>query len=167
MIRTLFIFISISFLNGSFAADTVMGESDLEIDFLKNRRRKHPVGVNVGVLGITGWGNVSADVFIKSKLNIEGGFGINASGETPIAYFAGVKYHALAKTPSNITPYFGVCNSFFINDGQFHQHNLYFPIGIHKIKRNRFTWALELAYQFNQYTDRNIWGGFKIGYRIL
>ena len=141
--------------------------NESKVDFLKNRRQKHPLGINVGVLGVTGWGNVSADFFIKSKFNVEAGFGINTSGLSPVSYFGGLKYHVMGKTPTNLTPYFGVCNAVFFSEGKMQQNNLYFPIGIHKIKRNKMSWALELAYQFNQYSDNNIWGGFKIGYRIL
>ena len=67
------------------------------VDLIKNRRKKHPVGINVGVLGITGWGNVSADWFITQKLNLEGGFGINQSGLSPVSYFGGIKYHLFGK----------------------------------------------------------------------
>jgi len=143
------------------------GISDRGVDLLKNRRKKHPVGVNVNVLGVTGWGNVSADWFINPKLNVEGGFGIQNSGLSSISYFAGIKYHLLGKTPSNLTPYFGVFDAFFLSEGQLYQHNLYFPIGLHKIKRNKFSWAIEMAYQYNKYAKSNIWGAFKIGYRIL
>ncbi len=150
----------------SWASEPSLRYSD-DFDFLKNRRKKYPLGVNIGVLGLTGWGHVSVDWFIISKIDIEAGIGIQTKGIHPFSYFAGFKYHVLGKSPTNLTPYFGIYDAFFVKDGKLYQHNLYFPIGIHKIKRDRFTWAIELAYQFNKYTDRNIWGSFKVGYRIL
>lgn len=151
--------------------DVVAFESDhndkIEFDFLKNRRKKHPLGINFGILGPTGWGLVSVDYFIDSKIDIEGGIGIQTNGINATSFFLGAKYHLGAKFLGGITPYFGVMDAFFWNTGDFYQHNLYFPIGLHKIKRDKWTWAVELAYQFNRYTNKNIWGSVKIGYRIF
>ena len=162
-VKSFFLILLLLSFSGTLSASDSFGK----VDLLKNRRKKHPLGINVGVLGITGWGNVSADWFITPKLNVEGGLGIQTTGLSPISYFGGVKYHILGKSPSNLTPYFGIYDAVFTNEGKLHQHNLYFPIGIHKIKRNKFSWSLEVAYQFNSYSDRNLWGGFKIGYRFL
>jgi hypothetical protein len=138
-----------------------------DLGLFKNRREKLPLGINVGILGPTGWGAVSMDYFIDSKINLEAGIGIQTKGINPTSLFVGAKYHVGAKFLGGITPYFGVMDAFFWKDGEFYQHNLYFPIGLHKIKRDRWSWALELAYQFNKYSDQNIWGAFKVGYRVF
>ncbi|MFD1551308.1 hypothetical protein [Putridiphycobacter roseus] len=147
---------------------STLSAADIEKpDWLKNRRKKHPFGLNVGILGPTGWGFVSADYFIDSKLDLEGGMGIQTNGIHPYSFFAGAKYHLAGKFIMGSTFYFGAMDAFFFKDGKGYQHNLYFPIGIHKIKRNKFSWSLEVAYQFNKNSDSNIWGAFKVGYRIF
>lgn len=166
----LFFFISVNVMAGdliSLSKEIRPITKPVGKDWFKNRRRKDPFGVNVGILGPTGWGMVSVDYFIDSKINVEGGIGIQTNGINPTSLFLGAKYHVGAKFLAGITPYFGVMNAFFWNDGKLRQHNLYFPIGLHKIKRDKWTWAIELAYQFNKYSNQNIWGAFKIGYRIF
>ncbi len=164
----LIILMSVFLLSNSLAENqSIVWSGENGKDWFKNRRKKNPFGLNVGILGPNGWGYLSADYFIDSKINVEGGFGIQTNGINPISLFLGVKYHLGAKFLAGITPYFGVMDAFFWNGGDFYQHNLYFPIGLHKIKRNKWTWAVEVAYQFNQYANRNIWGSLKIGYRIF
>lgn len=140
---------------------------DIENKWVKNKRKKYPVGINLGVLGPTGWGNLSLDWFINSNIDIEAGLGILSKEEATVSYFGGVKYHVLGKSFSNFTPYFGVMDAVYFLEGGLKQHNLYFPIGIHKIKRDKFSWALEMAYQFTTNENNHVWGSFKIGYRLF
>ena len=166
--RTKIYSIGVFFLLMFFLPISALNAAEIEKpDWLKNRRKKHPLGVNVGVLGPTGWGFVSADYFIDSKLDVEGGMGIQTNGIHPYSFFAGAKYHIAGKFILGSTFYFGAMDAFFFKEGKGYQHNLYFPIGIHKIKRNKFSWSIEVAYQFNKYSDSNIWGASKVGYRIF
>jgi len=162
-IRFICFLISILFIQNSYSFDSEIEKPK----WLKNRRAKHPLGVNVGMLGPTGWGNISMDYFVDSKFDVEAGLGIQTNGDNPYSFMGGVKYHIAGKFALGTTLYFGVMDAFFFKDGKGHQHNLYFPIGLHKIKRNKFSWGVELAYQYNKYSSRNIWGSFKIGYRIF
>ena len=159
-----FISINVSALENDGGQDEM---STFEKELFKNRRKKHPLGVNAGILGPTGWGYVSVDYFVASKINFEGGIGIQTNGINPTSLFFGAKYHLGARFLGGITPYFGVVDAFFWKDGDFYQHNLYFPIGLHKIKRDKWSWGIEMAYQLNKYANSNIWGSIKIGYRIL
>jgi len=171
MVKSIIIFFFFVFALHLSAAETMLTfptTDHSEFDFLKNRRKKHPLGVNVGVMGPTGWGFASVDYFLDSKIDLEAGVGVGFQTNelTPASMFLGAKYHVGAKFLAGITPYFGIMDAFFWSDGKFYQHNLYLPIGLHKIKRDKWTWAIEVAYQFNQYANQSVWGSFKVGYRI-
>lgn len=171
MVKIVLIFLCLSsvfLLHASDKIHTFQLIDNSEEDFLKNRRRKHPLGVNFGMLGPTGWGFASIDYFVDSKIDLEAGLGVGfqTNDLSPASMFLGAKYHVGAKFLGGITPYFGIMDAFFWSEGNFYQHNLYLPIGLHKIKRNKWSWAVEVAYQFNKYANQSVWGSFKVGYRI-
>lgn len=134
--------------------------------FLKNRRAKYPVGINLVGFGPSGIAGVSMDWFIKPKINIEIGAGLNDLKTYEIAYFAGVKYHLLGNTVLNMTPYIGVFDKVTLNSSTL-SNQLYIPLGIQRIKKNKLTWNIEAAYIYNLDTFKSsFYGAFKLGYRF-
>jgi hypothetical protein len=134
----------------------------------KNRRAKYPLGVNLILLGPSGLVGGSFDYFITSKMNFEGGVGLSNSKSAQPNYFAGLKYHILGNSISNTTFYFGgfVKNNFNNTTNEIIQE-LYLPIGLQKIKKNKFSWNIELAYKYDVAASKSIvWGAFKLGYRF-
>lgn len=73
----------------------------------------------------------------------------------------------LGKTPLNLTPYIGVFSAFNHNGTDLQNYNLYVPFGIHRIKKNRLNWSIEVAYQRSiDRPDENFYGGAKLGFRF-
>ncbi|MBD3638981.1 MAG: hypothetical protein HUJ25_16625 [Crocinitomicaceae bacterium] len=132
---------------------------------LKNRRQKRPIGVNAMALGPGSIAGVSLDGFLGPKFALEAGAGFrNLQGD--VSYFLGGRYHILGGTPLNLTPYIGAYTAFHYTGRDVRNHAVYFPVGLHRIKKNGVTWAAEVAYQSSIDTDRKWHGAFKIGYRF-
>jgi hypothetical protein len=130
-----------------------------------NRRAKHPLGFNFSLLGPVGLVGVSADYFIIPKIDVEAGIGISSSEE--VGYFFGGKYHFFGNTFMNLTPYLGAYTAFKVVDSDLQNYNFYIPFGIHRIKRKRVCWSIEVAYQVHaDKTQPNFYGCGKIGWRI-
>ncbi len=143
------------------------GNSPSNIDFLKNRRQKYPVGINLVVLGPSGNIGASIDWFVTKKINLEVGSGINRFNSLQYSGFFGARYHLFGKSFSNMTIYGGVYDKITMDPVALY-HTLYLPIGIHRIKKSRLSWHLELAYQNNLTVNEwDLWGAFKVGYRII
>lgn len=134
----------------------------------KNRRAKYPLGVNLLLLGPSGLVGTSVDYFITPKFNIELGVGLSNKKPIQSNYFAGLKYHILGNAISNTSFYFGgFIKNNFVNTTDVILQELYFPLGIQKIKKNKLTWNLELAYKYDVINAKSIvWGAFKLGYRF-
>lgn len=134
----------------------------------KNRRAKYPLGINFTILGPSGLLGASADFFITPKVNFELGLGLNNDKAVNPNYFAGLKYHILGNSISNTTLYFGgyIKNNFENPTGGLIQE-LYLPIGLQRIKKNKFAWNIELAYKYNVEEAKSIvWGALKLSYRF-
>ncbi|WP_066758260.1 hypothetical protein [Crocinitomix algicola] len=131
-----------------------------------NRREKYPAAINLYALGPIGLIGVSFDYFINQKLNIEAGAGIRSFENDP-GFTLGLKYNFLGKTPLNLTPYVGIFNGFEPTENSIRNYNIYIPFGLHRLKRDRFTWSVEVAFQYNVYRkDEYFFGGFRMGYRF-
>jgi len=159
-------FLCFSF-NKAIANDNVSGPFKKDL-FHKNRRAKYPLGVNLVILGPSGLVASSLDYFFTSRINVEIGVGLNNDKTIQPNYFSGVKYHILGRTISNSTFYVGgfIKNDFNNTANEIIQE-LYLPIGLQKIKMNKFTWNLELAYKYDVSSATSIvWGAFKLGYRF-
>lgn len=150
----------------SFSTIVEIDTSENKIKTKLNRRAKYPAGINLYIAGPSGIVGASFDYFIVPKFSIEVGAGIRNS-EPDFGYFLGGRYHFFGNTITNITPYLGVFSGFEIKDNDIKNFNLYVPIGIQRIKKNHFSWSVEVAYQRNSYGfTQNIYGGGKIGYRF-
>lgn len=157
----------------SFASDT---EPNLLLDdtgWLKrdkdkvfvNMRKERPVGANLTAFGPGGLVSASLDGFLTPKIALEGGAGIrNEQGD--ISYFLGGRYHLLGGTKLKLTPYVGAYTAFHNNGRDVQNHAIYVPVGLHRIKKNGFNWAVEAAYERNTFKEGNWTGAFKIGYRF-
>lgn len=131
-----------------------------------NRRDKYPAGINLYAIGPIGFVGLSFDYFITQKFNLEGGAGIRSFENSP-GFTVGAKYHFFGKLPLNLTPYVGIFTAFEPAGTTIRNYNMYIPFGLHRIKRDRFSWGVEVAFQYNAYQpERLIWGGFKMGYRF-
>lgn len=131
----------------------------------KNRRQERPIGINIGVMGPGGLAGASLDGFLGPKFAIEAGAGLrNTEGD--FSYFLGGRYHLLGGTRLNLTPYVGGYTTFHYNGRDVQNHAVYFPVGIHRIKKNGFNWSAEVGYLKSVDTDRNLHGQFKVGYRF-
>lgn len=130
-----------------------------------NPRKKYPFGVAINLLGPSGHLGVSINGFVVPKINIEVGSGVfNTSGILMPSVFLGGKYHFAGNTWSRTTFYLGVFDAV---DYNFKTHNLYFPLGISKIKKNHLTWSVEIAFQPDRvYYNSTMWGAVKIGYQF-
>tara|TARA_B100000809_G_C15091538_1_gene513372 strand:- start:1088 stop:1600 length:513 start_codon:yes stop_codon:yes gene_type:complete len=134
--------------------------------FLKNRRAKYPVGINFVGFGPSGVAGLSMDWFIKPKFNLEFGAGLNDLKIFQPSYFAGGKYHFFGNTISNTTIYLGFFDKVTI-DSIGTNNLLYIPIGLQRIKKNKLTWNIEVAYTYDIDTFKsNVYGAFKLGYRL-
>lgn len=131
----------------------------------KNRRSERPIGVHLMGFGPAGLAGVSLDGFLGPKFALEGGAGVQ-NQEGDFAYFIGGRYHFLGGTFLNLTPYVGAYTTFHYNGRDVQNHAVYFPVGLHKIKKSGFQWSAELAYRKSMYTDKTLHGAFKIGYRF-
>jgi hypothetical protein len=136
------------------------------IDKIKpNPRKKYPFGISLNLLGPSGHLALSVNTFVIPKINIELGMGVfnNDDFFTPRS-FLGVKYHFGGNSISKTTFYIGVYDAISFD---FQKHNLYFPIGVSRIKKNHFTWSVELAFQPTKiYYDSTLWGAIKVGYQF-
>ena len=138
-------------------------------DFIhKNRRAKYPLGVNLLLLGPSELIGASVDFYLTSNVNFEFGLGLDNNKAIKPNYFAGLKYHLLGSTITNTTFYAGgYFKNNFENSTNSILQEFYFPIGLQKIKKNKFTWNIELAYKYDVQNEKSIvWGSFKIGYRF-
>ena len=156
---------SVLYSNGFASVLKVRNDKSL---FYKNRRAKYPLGVNLIAAGPSEFLALSFDWFITPKLNLEIGGGANHYKNPYPNYFVGLKYHFFGKTISNLTLYAG---GFGKNDFDFLEkeivQELYFPIGLQKIKKSKLTWNIEVAYRYNLITSQSrVWGAFKLGYRF-
>ena len=134
--------------------------------FYKNRRAKYPVGVNLMAFGPAGVTGVSVDWFLVPKLNFELGAGLNNLKSLRPSYFAGGKYHFFGNTISNTTFYLGLFDKVMMDNTTVTQ-TLYAPFGIQRIKKNKLTWNIEVAYTYDVQTYKSqVWGAFKLGYRF-
>lgn len=130
-----------------------------------NRRKKNPFGVNVYGFGPIGVAAASFDCFITPKVALEIGAGFR-NLNLDVAYTIGARYHIFGKTFLSLTPYFGIYSAFHYNGTSLQNNSLYIPVGIHKIKKNKFSWSVEIAYQRSIFRTNNISGGFRVGYRF-
>ena len=112
----------------------------------KNQRQERPIGVNIMGFGPGGLGGVSMDGFLGPKFAIEAGAGLR-NQEGDFSYFVGGRYHLLGGTRLNFTPYVGAYTAFHNTGRDVQNHAVYFPIGVHRIKKNGFNWAAEIAYR--------------------
>lgn len=133
--------------------------------FLKNPRKQRPVGMNVHVWGVGGFGALSVDGFITPNIAAEAGVGIK-DFDGSLAYFLGARYHLLGKTPIRLTPYAGIYTAANFDEQRLAFHSVYIPAGIHRIKKSGFNWALEIAFEQNTFKTESVSGSFKIGYRF-
>jgi len=132
----------------------------------KNRRSKYPVGINIIAFGPTRIAGVSFDWFMLPKVNIEMGAGITNLKTFRPSYFAGAKYHFFGNTILNTTFYLGLFDNITLDSTLLNQQ-LYVPFGIQRIKKNKLTWNIEVAYTYNISTFQSqVWGAFKLGYRF-
>lgn len=139
--------------------------------FTLNRRVKYPAGFNLYALGPVGAVSVSFDYFVRPKISLEIGGGLR---ELPLSgddlkngFLLGGRYHFFGNTPLNITPYIGVFSAFEFTGSDVRNYNLYVPIGLQRIKRNKLSWSVEVAYQNNIYQpNTHFYGGAKLGFRF-
>lgn len=155
-----------------FSVQTAVGvETDFDALLKKkkvelNRRDKYPAGFNLYALGPVGIGGVSFDYFIVPKISLELGVGIQ-NFNPDHGFFVGAKYHIFGNTFLNTTPYIGVFSGFEYANKDVRNYNLYIPIGIQHIKKNKIAWSIEVAYKRNAANiEQNIYGGAKIGFRF-
>ena len=140
-------------------------KKDKDGKVFSNRRAKRPAGINLYAFGPGGLANVSFDYFITPKVAIEIGGGLrNQSGD--IGYFIGGRYHIFGNSFLNLTPYVGVYTSFHYTGEDIRNHSIYFPFGLHKIKKNGVSWSAEIAYESSIYESNHFSGGFRLGYRF-
>lgn len=130
-----------------------------------NRRKKHPFGVNLYGFGPIGLAAVSMDLFITPKFALETGAGFR-DFDGNAAFTIGARYHLFGKTFLSLTPYVGLYTAFHYNGTSLQSNAIYIPLGLHKIKKNKVSWSVEVAYQRNTFFGNGITGGFRIGYRF-
>lgn len=165
MLRLISLFLVLTAFNSIATDYDYVGELNKK-RLVLNRRKKFPAGVNLYLMGPVGVAALSFDYFITPKLNLEVGGGFrNFDGD--IGYTFGGKYHFFGKTSTNITPYIGVYSGFEYTGTTLRNYNLFIPVGLHRIKRNRFSWSIEAAYQHNSYAlEQRFYGGVKLGFRF-
>ena len=134
-------------------------------NLILNPRKKYPFGTNVGLLGPSGHLSVAVNAFVVPKINVELGAGVfNFNNSFIPSSFLGVKYHFGGNFISRATFYLGVYDAMSFD---FQNHNLYFPLGINRIKKNHLTWSVEIAFQPTKvYYNSTLWGAFKVGYQF-
>jgi len=146
---------------------TIDFDQDLKKNpFKLNRRAKHPAGFNIYFAGPVGLAGASFDYFIVPKFSVEIGAGIR-DFDANVGYFGGGRFHFFGNSFLNTTPYLGLFSGFEFKNGDIRNYNLYIPFGIQRIKKNKTTWSIEVAYQRNTYSPGNrIYGGGKLGFRF-
>ncbi len=116
-----------------------------------------------GPLGTAG---VSFDYFLTPKWVLE--IGAGARNLTPdLGLTVGGRYHFFGKTTLNFTPYLGIYTAFSPIQNDVQNYSLYIPFGLHRIKKNKISWSVEVAYR--QSVDRpsdHFYGGAKLGFRF-
>lgn len=130
-----------------------------------NRRKKFPLGINAYAVGPVGFFAVTADYFATPKLAFELGGGIR-NEDFDNGFTLGARYHVLGKTTLGLTPYVGIYTAFHYNGNDLQNYGLYIPVGIHKIKKNGFSWSAEFAWKRNVFTGNNMSFGVRVGYRF-
>lgn len=131
-----------------------------------NRRDKYPAGFNVYIGGPVGTVAATFDYFITSKFSLEVGGGVRTFNDE-YGFLFGGRYHFFGKTFTNMTPYIGVFSAFEYTGSDIRNYNLYIPFGIQRIKKNKFTWSIEAAYQNNSYEpEQKLYFGGKLGFRF-
>ncbi|MCB9225515.1 MAG: hypothetical protein R2780_01880 [Crocinitomicaceae bacterium] len=147
-----------------FPDDESLFRKDKEV-VKKNLRAERPIGVNLTGFGPGGLVSGSIDGFLTPKIALEGGAGLrNEQGD--VSYFLGGRYHLLGGTRLKMTPYVGVYTAFHNNGRDVQNHSIYVPVGLHKIKKSGFNWAVEAAFERNTFKEGNWTGAFKVGYRF-
>jgi hypothetical protein len=136
----------------------------LKLDNL-NRRSKFPIGINAYALGPIGGLALTADFFLTPKVAFELGAGVR-NFEFDNGFTLGVRYHVFGKSFLSLTPYVGLYTAFHHNGTNLQNNSIYVPVGIHKIKKNGFTWSAEVAWQRNTFMTNGWSGGFRLGYRF-
>ncbi len=150
----------------SFANVIDLNEVEKRKKFKLNRRAQFPAGFNLYAFGPSGLGGVSFDYFVVPKLSLEIGAGAR-NFDPDLGYFVGARYHVFGNTPLNITPYIGVFTTAEYTGNDIRNYNLYIPVGLQRIKKNRLSWSIEVAYQRNSYDpSRSFYGGGKLGFRF-
>lgn len=130
-----------------------------------NRRSRFPVGINAYGFGPVGGLALTADFFITPKVAFELGGGFRDL-DLNHAFTLGFRYHVLGNSFLNLTPYIGIYSAFHYNGSDLQNNSLYIPIGLHKIKKNGFSWSVEMAWQRNTFFSNGFTGGFRLGYRF-
>lgn len=131
-----------------------------------NRRDKYPAGFNLQVLGPIGITGVTFDYFVVPKIALEIGAGVK-NFDSDFGFMGGGRYHFFGNTTSGLTPYLGLYSGFQYTGSDIQNYNLYIPFGIQKIKRNKFTWSIEGAYQRSIDNLSQQWyGAAKVGFRF-
>lgn len=151
-----------------FSLNALPAENSGTFDFSKkkffNRRANYPVGLNAYAFSPVGLA-LTADWFVTPKFAIEAGGGFR-NMQLDNGFTVGARYHFFGKTFLNITPYVGIYSGFHHNGSDLQNHAVYVPVGIHRIKKNHWSWSVEIAWQESTFTGRNINGAFRIGYRF-
>lgn len=130
-----------------------------------NRRSRFPIGINLYAVGPVGGMAITSDFFLTPKIAIELGAGFrNLSFDH--AFTVGARYHVFGKTFLSLTPYIGIYTAFHHNGSDLQNNNLYVPVGLHKIKKNGFSWSAEVAWQRNTLFPTSWSLGFRLGYRF-
>jgi hypothetical protein len=169
MLKFFYLFLfSLLFSFYSGASEYILENKGAKEFLYKNRRAKYPVGINLIAFGPSGIAGASFDWFMTPKLNLEFGGGIKNHKILSPNYFAGLKYHLLGKSLSNMTLFLG---GFIKNDldfgGKEVVQELYFPLGLQRIKKSKLTWNIEVAYRYDLISSKSkVWGAFKLGYRF-
>ena len=130
-----------------------------------NRRSKFPIGLNAYGLGPIGGLALTADFFLTPKVALEVGAGFR-NFDLDNGFTIGVRYHVFGKTLLNLTPYLGLYTAFHHNGTSLQNNSVYVPVGLHKIKKNGFSWSAEVAWQRNTFMTNGWSGGFRLGYRF-
>ncbi len=135
-------------------------------EIFKSRREKLPLGINLVMFGPNGLIGISVDYFVTPKLNFEIGTGRQLPFTLPQSYYFGGKYHFFGKTFVNATFYLGIYDAFYYTGTDLRNHSIYIPFGIQRIKKNKFAWSLEVAFQNNINYNSYVWGAAKFGFRF-
>jgi hypothetical protein len=170
MRRAALLFFSFFFMQSIFSAefsranDLFEYPQKMKLDKL-NRRSNFPIGINAYGLGPIGGLALTADFFLTPKVALEVGAGVR-NFDLDNGFTIGVRYHVFGKTLLNLTPYVGLYTAFHHNGTNLQNNSVYVPVGLHKIKKNGFSWSAEVAWQRNTFMSNGWSGGFRLGYRF-